>query len=192
MAYIKWEPGIERKLQQEISRKFRNLKVDVPAKTPQDSDDASDLDDRQRRALLWLDDRADKHGLPAYLDVGAALGIDVKAVADVCRRLEAKAYIEVGKVMGGEENWDVKITDAGRIAAGDIRQLPQRERQRREGERQERRRERWRFFHEKYLAPTIVGIVIGLLVGVTVGWMLRGISAPTAAPHAPATQSAQP
>ena len=46
MAYVKWEPGIERKLQREISRKFRNLKVDVPAETPQDSDDASDLDDR--------------------------------------------------------------------------------------------------------------------------------------------------
>lgn len=181
MAYFKWNKNVVRDLQREIDGKLGKLKIKVPVESATTRDDVANMSERERRLLLWLVEN-DSASLPVFHQMADALETDVPDIADACRRLQSRGYLEVKMVSGGEQNYFVMLDDEGRIAGADLRTLPERERKRADAERREKRKKRWQTVHEKYLAPLIVGLLL-----FWVGWFSKTACTPSSPPRPVAT-----
>lgn len=122
------------------------------------------LDDECRRILLCLEEHCIKSGSYIdYTDMAKRLDLTANCVSLVYDRLEQLALVTLAETMSGGKS--ACIARDGRIAADDLRRLPEKQRQQVDIEAKQRRRRRWSFYYEKLVIPIIIAII-----AVLVGW----------------------
>lgn len=156
---VKRNANFERDLARQIERSVS--KISIPIEVSGMNVEA--LDDDCRRILLRLDEHdKDSPGWVDYPDMAKWLGLPDEIVGVAYDRL--KQFDLINLIETFSEPKAAYILRKGRIAADDLRKLPEKQRQRETVEAKLRRRERWSFHYEKLVLP-IVLMVVGLIIG---------------------------
>ncbi len=157
---VKWNPNFERDLARQIEPSLG--KVTIPCEVSEMN--VESLDDDCHRILLRLDEHCkDSSSCVDYRDMAKQLDLEDECVSIAYDRFEHSGLIMLAEASGGTKA--AYISREGRIAADDLRKLPEKRHQQEKIEAKQRRRERWSFHYEKLVLPIIVAIAAGLI-----GW----------------------
>ena len=156
---VKFKENFERNLARQIERSIRKVKLPIEVSEM----DVESLDDDCCQILLCLDEHyRDSPGCVDYPDMAKRLGLPCENVGIAYDRL--KQYDLINLVETFSEPNAAYISREGRIAADDLRKLPEKQRQRETVEAKQRRRKRWSFHYEKLVLPVVV-MILGLIIG---------------------------
>lgn len=156
---VKWNANFERDLTRQIERSLS--KVTIPIEVAEMN--VESLDDGCRRVLLRLDEHCkDSSGCVDYPDMAKRLDLTVECVSIAYDRLEQRDLLTLTEAFS--EPKAAYISPAGRIAADDLRKLPEKQRQQETIDAKQRRRRRWSLHYEKLVIPVVVAIVAVVIV----------------------------
>lgn len=162
---VKWNANFERDLTRQIERSLSKVAIPVEVAAM----DVEFLDDECRRILVYLDDHCQTSGSYIdYPDMAKRLDLEDNRVSLAYDRLEQNGLINLNKPLSGDKS--AYIARDGRIAADDLRKLPEKQRQQAQVEAKQRRRKRLSYHYEKLVLPVIVAIV-----AVVIGWFANSV-----------------
>jgi DNA-binding MarR family transcriptional regulator len=160
MGYIKWNPNALRGIQRELDEKLGDLKVTVPLETEMSARrDVRTMNERERQLLNYLGEQPD--GMARYSSILAAFKWALPTVDDAAIRLEQRGFVEVSRYLGNDDSPTLlRLTDAGKVAHTDLRELPEREKREAAEAKRKHRQNRLTFMLEKIIIPVIVGLLV--------------------------------